>query len=173
MSGSPGPAAGICGQDWVIESGADVIEVAELQYSKATSNPARWVSGIRGIDWRAAVSADDGLRHKRRRWHANRALRHPPLRSSLSLRIATSIARLTWQAQSLHQSSSTQPSNTSRTETSRWVQQEGGGRQLQQHAEVLMKGDNSWQQVETRASQNSLNCLTVNFTGVSALSVPP
>ena len=34
--------AGICGRDWIVENGSDVIEVAELKYSKATSNPARW-----------------------------------------------------------------------------------------------------------------------------------
>lgn len=38
--------AGICGHDWVVENGADVVEVCELQYSKATSNPARWVLAV-------------------------------------------------------------------------------------------------------------------------------
>ncbi len=35
--------AGITGYDWVMESCSDVIDVCELAYSKATSNPARWV----------------------------------------------------------------------------------------------------------------------------------
>ncbi|KIZ04569.1 ATP phosphoribosyltransferase [Monoraphidium neglectum] len=38
--------AGICGYDWVVENGADVVEVCELPYSKATSNPARWVLAV-------------------------------------------------------------------------------------------------------------------------------
>ncbi len=35
--------AGITGYDWMKESGCDVVEVCELAYSKATSEPARWV----------------------------------------------------------------------------------------------------------------------------------
>ena len=35
--------AGITGYDWIMENGSDVIEICELAYSKATSNPARWV----------------------------------------------------------------------------------------------------------------------------------
>ena len=36
---------GLCGYDWIVENGneADVVEVAELTYSRASSNPARWV----------------------------------------------------------------------------------------------------------------------------------
>ena len=34
---------GITGHDWVIENNSDVHEVTELRYSKATSNPAKWV----------------------------------------------------------------------------------------------------------------------------------
>lgn len=37
---------GICGHDWVIENNSDVHEVCELQYSKATSKPARWVLAV-------------------------------------------------------------------------------------------------------------------------------
>ena len=37
---------GICGYDWIVENGVDVVEVAELRYSKATSNPARWVIAV-------------------------------------------------------------------------------------------------------------------------------
>ena len=35
--------AGLTGIDWVLENASDVVEVAELVYSKATSKPARWV----------------------------------------------------------------------------------------------------------------------------------
>lgn len=38
--------AGICGHDWIVENDADVVEVCELPYSKATSNPARWVLAV-------------------------------------------------------------------------------------------------------------------------------
>ena len=34
---------GLTGADWVLENGSDVVEVAELVYSKATAMPARWV----------------------------------------------------------------------------------------------------------------------------------
>ena len=38
--------AGICGFDWVYENGSDVVEVCELNYSKATANPVRWVLAV-------------------------------------------------------------------------------------------------------------------------------
>ena len=38
--------AGICGYDWVYENGSDVHEICELNYSKATSNPVRWVLAV-------------------------------------------------------------------------------------------------------------------------------
>ena len=34
---------GITGYDWVYENGADLIDLAELPYSRASSNPTRWV----------------------------------------------------------------------------------------------------------------------------------
>lgn len=37
---------GITGHDWIVENESDVHEVAELQYSKATSRPARWVLAV-------------------------------------------------------------------------------------------------------------------------------
>ena len=38
--------AGLTGYDWIYENGADIVEVAELCYSKATSNPVRWVVAV-------------------------------------------------------------------------------------------------------------------------------
>jgi len=38
--------AGITGFDWIMENGCDVVEVCELAYSKATSNPTRWVLAV-------------------------------------------------------------------------------------------------------------------------------
>jgi len=38
--------AGITGHDWIMENGSDVVEVAELAYSKATSRPTRWVLAV-------------------------------------------------------------------------------------------------------------------------------
>ena len=35
--------AGLTGRDWILENGSDVVTVCELVYSKASSNPARWV----------------------------------------------------------------------------------------------------------------------------------
>ncbi len=38
--------AGICGRDWVIENGSDVVEVAALVYSKTSLRPVRWVLAV-------------------------------------------------------------------------------------------------------------------------------
>jgi ATP phosphoribosyltransferase len=35
--------AGLCGLDWVLETEADVVVVADLVYSRTTTQPARWV----------------------------------------------------------------------------------------------------------------------------------
>lgn len=35
--------AGITGYDWVLESGADVVEICELMFSKVSRRPVRWV----------------------------------------------------------------------------------------------------------------------------------
>jgi len=37
---------GLTGMDWIRENNADVVEVAELQYSKATAQPARWIIAV-------------------------------------------------------------------------------------------------------------------------------
>ncbi|GAB4190137.1 MAG: ATP phosphoribosyltransferase [Phycisphaeraceae bacterium] len=37
---------GITGHDWIVENNSDVHEVCELRYSRATSNPARWVLAV-------------------------------------------------------------------------------------------------------------------------------
>lgn len=48
--------AGLTGEDWIRERNADVVEVAELVYSKQQSQPARWVlavkrdSGIQSVE---------------------------------------------------------------------------------------------------------------------------
>ncbi|HIJ53903.1 MAG TPA: ATP phosphoribosyltransferase [Planctomycetes bacterium] len=38
--------AAITGYDWIMENDSDVVQVAELAYSKATSKPARWVLAV-------------------------------------------------------------------------------------------------------------------------------
>ncbi|WP_025323002.1 ATP phosphoribosyltransferase [Deferrisoma camini] len=35
--------AGLTGKDWILENDSDVVEVCDLVYSKASTNPARWV----------------------------------------------------------------------------------------------------------------------------------
>ncbi len=37
---------GLTGKDWIMENGADVVEVDELVYSKTTSRPVRWVVAV-------------------------------------------------------------------------------------------------------------------------------
>ena len=38
--------AGITGYDWIYENNSDVLEIAEMCYSKATSRPVRWVLAV-------------------------------------------------------------------------------------------------------------------------------
>jgi ATP phosphoribosyltransferase len=38
--------AGITGRDWVVETGADVVEIGELLYSKQSLAPVRWVLAV-------------------------------------------------------------------------------------------------------------------------------
>ena len=38
--------AGLTGRDWIVETGADVVEVAELVYGKAGRKPLRWVLAV-------------------------------------------------------------------------------------------------------------------------------
>jgi len=40
--------AGITGHDWIMENGSDVVEVCQLNYSKTTSKPAKWVLAVPG-----------------------------------------------------------------------------------------------------------------------------
>ena len=40
--------AGLTGLDWILETGADVVEIAELSYSKSSDQPARWVLIVNG-----------------------------------------------------------------------------------------------------------------------------
>jgi ATP phosphoribosyltransferase len=58
--------AGITGYDWIVENESDVVEVAELAYSKATSEPARWVLAVpdeskvkRAADLRGGIVATE------------------------------------------------------------------------------------------------------------------
>ena len=58
--------AGITGYDWIVENESDVVEVAELAYSKATSEPARWVLAVpdeskvkRAADLRGGIIATE------------------------------------------------------------------------------------------------------------------
>jgi ATP phosphoribosyltransferase len=37
---------GLTGKDYILENNADVVEIAELAYSKVTSQPARWVIAV-------------------------------------------------------------------------------------------------------------------------------
>jgi len=37
---------GLTGQDWILENSADVVEITELSYSRATAQPSRWVIAV-------------------------------------------------------------------------------------------------------------------------------
>ncbi|MDQ1318348.1 MAG: phosphoribosyltransferase, partial [Candidatus Poribacteria bacterium] len=52
--------AGITGEDWIKERNADVIEVAEMVYSKQLSKPARWVLAVKNDSDIKSVKDLDG-----------------------------------------------------------------------------------------------------------------
>ncbi len=54
--------AGLTGQDWIAETGADVEVVSDLVYSKASNNPCRWVLIV---DQDSDIRALEDLRGKR------------------------------------------------------------------------------------------------------------
>ncbi|MFA5553792.1 MAG: ATP phosphoribosyltransferase [Phycisphaerae bacterium] len=53
--------AGITGYDWIMENDSDVIEICELAYSKATTNPARWVLAVPN---ESAINKPEDLKDK-------------------------------------------------------------------------------------------------------------
>jgi ATP phosphoribosyltransferase len=54
---------GITGRDWVEETGADVISLGQLEYSKNTSNPVRVVLAVpANSTWQSAADLPDGVR---------------------------------------------------------------------------------------------------------------
>jgi ATP phosphoribosyltransferase len=54
---------GITGRDLITEAGAEVVSLGELQYSKATSNPARIVLAVpQNASWQAVTDLPDGIR---------------------------------------------------------------------------------------------------------------
>ncbi|MCB1780765.1 MAG: ATP phosphoribosyltransferase [Candidatus Competibacteraceae bacterium] len=54
--------AGLTGLDWILETEADVVEIAELSYSKSSDQPARWVLIVRGD---SAINSVEDLAGKR------------------------------------------------------------------------------------------------------------
>ncbi|MGH3409872.1 MAG: ATP phosphoribosyltransferase [Streptosporangiaceae bacterium] len=54
---------GITGRDWIAETGASVVSLGELQYSKATSAPVRVVLAVpASVSWQSASDLPDGIR---------------------------------------------------------------------------------------------------------------
>lgn len=54
---------GITGRDWVEETGAEVVSLGELRYSKATSQPIKVVLAVAAdAPWQAARDMPDGVR---------------------------------------------------------------------------------------------------------------
>jgi ATP phosphoribosyltransferase len=54
---------GITGRDWITETGADVVSLGELRYSKATSAPVRVVLAVpESAPWRSAEDLPEGVR---------------------------------------------------------------------------------------------------------------
>jgi ATP phosphoribosyltransferase len=54
---------GITGRDWITETGASVVSLGELQYSKATSAPVRVVLAVpASVSWQSVSDLPDGIR---------------------------------------------------------------------------------------------------------------
>jgi ATP phosphoribosyltransferase len=54
---------GITGRDWIAETGADLVSLSELKYSKVTTNPVRVVLAVpEGAPWRSVADLPEGIR---------------------------------------------------------------------------------------------------------------
>jgi ATP phosphoribosyltransferase len=54
---------GITGRDWITETGADVVSLGELKYSKATADPVRVVLAVpQSAPWRSVSDLPEGVR---------------------------------------------------------------------------------------------------------------
>src|SRR5260370_6296323 len=54
---------GITGRDWIAETGADVVSLGELQYSKATGDPVRVVLAVpASAGWESVADLPEGMR---------------------------------------------------------------------------------------------------------------
>jgi ATP phosphoribosyltransferase len=54
---------GITGRDWIEETGADVVSLGKLAYSKATSNPIKVVLAVHGSSpWQSVEELPEGVR---------------------------------------------------------------------------------------------------------------
>src|ERR1700746_2511123 len=54
---------GITGRDWITETGADLVSLGELRYSKVTANPVRVVLAVPdSAPWRSVSDLPEGIR---------------------------------------------------------------------------------------------------------------
>jgi len=54
---------GITGRDWITETGADLVSLGELRYSKVTTNPVRVVLAVpEAAPWRSVSDLPEGIR---------------------------------------------------------------------------------------------------------------
>src|SRR5215471_6126188 len=54
---------GITGRDWITETGADLVSLGELRYSKVTANPVRVVLAVPdSAPWRSVADLPEGIR---------------------------------------------------------------------------------------------------------------
>jgi ATP phosphoribosyltransferase len=54
---------GITGRDWITETGADLVSLGELKYSKVTANPVRVVLAVpEAAPWRSVSELPEGIR---------------------------------------------------------------------------------------------------------------
>ena len=65
---------GLTGRDWILESEVDVVEVAELTYSKSTARPLRWVIAVPEDSPIQCVRRPAGPPHRQRAGRLNAPL---------------------------------------------------------------------------------------------------
>lgn len=72
--------AGLTGLDWILENNAEVVQVADLVYSKVSRRQARWVVAVRGdsdierVEQLAGKRISTELVEYTRRWFAERGI---------------------------------------------------------------------------------------------------
>jgi ATP phosphoribosyltransferase len=87
---------GVTGRDWIEETGADVVTLTELHYSKATARPTRLVLAVAADSpWQATTDLRDGVRvHTEYPELTRRFLEKAGIRAQISLSYGATEAKI-------------------------------------------------------------------------------